>query len=70
MEVRDQVVAEGERVVWLRDTQSTLELRRKLHSARRVLVVGNGGIALELVHEIQGCEVQLPWMGCSGVRES
>ncbi|MGH0134758.1 UNVERIFIED_CONTAM: hypothetical protein FKN15_006931 [Acipenser sinensis] len=31
--------------------------QKRLSSARRIAVVGNGGIALELVYEIEGCEV-------------
>ncbi|KJE97177.1 pyridine nucleotide-disulfide oxidoreductase domain 1, variant 2 [Capsaspora owczarzaki ATCC 30864] len=33
------------------------DLQARLGSARRVVVVGNGGIALELVHEVQFCDV-------------
>jgi len=41
----------------LRDTQSALELSERLKGARRIAIVGNGGIALELVHEIRTCEI-------------
>ena len=33
------------------------QLRKKLESCRRVLITGNGGIAMELVHEIANCQV-------------
>lgn len=36
-------------VIGLRDTDSIDALRRRLASARRIVIVGNGGIALELV---------------------
>jgi hypothetical protein len=39
-------------VVVLRDTDSVDELSEKLKSARKVMVVGNGGIALELAYVI------------------
>lgn len=44
-------------VLTLRDTDSVDRLKRKLKHARRVIVLGAGGIAMELVHEIDGCEV-------------
>lgn len=36
-------------VLTVRDTDSVASLAAALHAARRVLVVGNGGIAMELV---------------------
>lgn len=44
-------------VLPLRDTYSIDCLRKSLSSARRVLVVGAGGIGMEVVHEISGCEL-------------
>lgn len=44
-------------VVTLRDTESVRTLQARVAGARRVLVVGNGGIATELVHEVRGVEV-------------
>ncbi|OWF48998.1 pyridine nucleotide-disulfide oxidoreductase domain-containing protein 1-like [Mizuhopecten yessoensis] len=44
-------------VLGIRDTQSVKEFQKHLHHARRILVIGNGGIATELVYEVQGCEV-------------
>lgn len=40
--------------------QSVENLRKRLKDARRVLIVGNGGIALELVHafaSVKTCQV-------------
>ncbi|MEQ2188513.1 hypothetical protein GOODEAATRI_015880 [Goodea atripinnis] len=31
--------------------------QKRLSKARRIVIVGNGGIALELVYEVKGCEV-------------
>ncbi|PXF45767.1 Pyridine nucleotide-disulfide oxidoreductase domain-containing protein 1 [Gracilariopsis chorda] len=44
-------------VITLRDTQSVQSLSQALSGARVVLVVGAGGIAMELVHEITNCRV-------------
>ncbi|KAL3882601.1 hypothetical protein ACJMK2_028927 [Sinanodonta woodiana] len=44
-------------VVGIRDTESVQEFQSRLQKARRIIVVGNGGIATELVYEVEGCEV-------------
>ncbi|XP_064628146.1 pyridine nucleotide-disulfide oxidoreductase domain-containing protein 1-like [Lineus longissimus] len=44
-------------VLGIRDTESIEEFQKKLVDARRVVVVGNGGIATEIVYEIEGYEV-------------
>ena len=44
-------------VVTLRDMLSMEQLAARLAGARRVVVLGNGGIALGLVHELRGCEL-------------
>uniref|UniRef100_UPI00398F74DB pyridine nucleotide-disulfide oxidoreductase domain-containing protein 1 n=1 Tax=Pristiophorus japonicus TaxID=55135 RepID=UPI00398F74DB len=44
-------------VLGIRDTDSAKEFQSRLARAKRITVVGNGGIALELVYEIEGCEV-------------
>ncbi|KAF8067218.1 PYROXD1 [Scenedesmus sp. PABB004] len=46
-----------ERIVSLRDVQSVEGFARQLASARRIAVIGNGGIALELVGAARGVEV-------------
>ena len=47
----------SEHVLGLRDTQSVRHFSRKLASARRLLIVGNGGIATELAYEIERCHI-------------
>lgn len=47
----------NEFVIGIRDTDSASVLQDKLKTARRIVVVGNGGIATELVHEIQGVDI-------------
>uniref|UniRef100_A0A1A8NSW5 Pyridine nucleotide-disulfide oxidoreductase domain-containing protein 1 n=1 Tax=Nothobranchius rachovii TaxID=451742 RepID=A0A1A8NSW5_9TELE len=44
-------------VLGIRDTDSAQEFQKRLSKAKRIVVVGNGGIALELVYEVEGCEV-------------
>ncbi|XP_025099174.1 pyridine nucleotide-disulfide oxidoreductase domain-containing protein 1-like [Pomacea canaliculata] len=44
-------------VVGIRDTESVKDFQNKLDHAERVIIIGNGGIATELVYEIEGCEV-------------
>lgn len=39
-------------VIGLRDAQTVEDLVRRLSNARSVAIVGNGGIALELIHEV------------------
>ncbi|XP_056408940.1 pyridine nucleotide-disulfide oxidoreductase domain-containing protein 1 isoform X2 [Hyla sarda] len=55
---RPRLIVEGNPyVLGIRDTDSARTFQQHLTKARRVLVVGNGGIALELVYEMEGCEV-------------
>ncbi|KAJ1479257.1 hypothetical protein T484DRAFT_1814888 [Baffinella frigidus] len=56
---RPRKVQAHSRVLTLRDTESAKELRARLRTARRLVIAGNGGIAMELVHEISQCEVLL-----------
>ncbi|CAN0172913.1 unnamed protein product [Scytosiphon promiscuus] len=44
--------APSPRIFGIRDTSSVQHLRERLVEAERVLVIGNGGIALELVHSL------------------
>ena len=50
--VRPKLIANHPNIIGLRDLQSVEDLVKRLHSARKVVVVGNGGIALELIHEV------------------
>ena len=51
---RQLACAAGHAVLQLRDTDDVRALAARLNTARRVLLVGNGGIALELVCVLQG----------------
>ncbi|RVE56308.1 hypothetical protein OJAV_G00219910 [Oryzias javanicus] len=55
---RPKLLAEGNPyVLGIRDTDSAQEFQKRLSKAKRIVVVGNGGIALELVYKVVGCEV-------------
>jgi pyruvate/2-oxoglutarate dehydrogenase complex dihydrolipoamide dehydrogenase (E3) component len=47
----------GDRILTLRDVESVNSLEHKLKDARRVAIVGNGGIATELVYKLKGVQV-------------
>ena len=46
-------------MVVLRDQETIETLARQLPGMRRVVLVGNGGIALEVAHSLTGVEVVL-----------
>lgn len=51
---RPNVILRHPSIISLRDSDTVEVLRdRLLHSARRVAIVGNGGISLELVHAVR-----------------
>ncbi|XP_033113328.1 pyridine nucleotide-disulfide oxidoreductase domain-containing protein 1-like [Anneissia japonica] len=53
----DIICKDNPYVLGIRDTETVKSFQKKLASANRVAVVGNGGIASELVYEIEGCTV-------------
>lgn len=44
----------GPHVLWLRDTESAQQFQDRIKDARRIVIVGNGGIATEMVYEVTG----------------
>lgn len=44
-------------IVGLRDTESVDSLTERLSQCRKILLVGNGGIATELVYELKNCHI-------------
>lgn len=44
-------------VLGIRDTETIQTFQKKLQNARRAIVVGNGGIATEIVYEIENCQI-------------
>lgn len=51
------ILSESEFVIGIRDTDSVKEFQRRIHNARRIVIVGNGGIATEIVHELVNVEI-------------
>ncbi|XP_076818841.1 pyridine nucleotide-disulfide oxidoreductase domain-containing protein 1-like isoform X1 [Clavelina lepadiformis] len=51
------IFPENDHVIGIRDTATAMELDAKLKNAKRVVVVGNGGIATELVFQVSNCDV-------------
>eukprot|EP00741_Cyanophora_paradoxa_P025575 tig00000383_g24680.t1 len=54
---RPKLLYKSPNVIGIRDTETIERLRERIAEARRVLVVGNGGIAMELVSALEGVEV-------------
>ena len=52
-----KTISDNPHVLGIRDTQSVRHFQEKLKSASRVMVVGNGGIATEIVFEITNIHV-------------
>ncbi|KRY14228.1 Pyridine nucleotide-disulfide oxidoreductase domain-containing protein 1, partial [Trichinella patagoniensis] len=52
-----KVMFENPNVVCIRDTESVEDFQNRLSGARRIIVVGNGGIATEVVGEVTNIEV-------------
>ncbi|PIK50846.1 putative pyridine nucleotide-disulfide oxidoreductase domain-containing protein 1 isoform X2 [Apostichopus japonicus] len=51
------IMKDDPNVIGIRDTESVSQFQAKLGGSRRVIIVGNGGIATELAYEIEDCEV-------------
>ena len=51
------ICTDNEYVLGLRDTETVLNFQKRLKDARQVVLVGNGGIATELVCEIENCKI-------------
>ena len=52
-----KVLSVNEHVLGIRDTQSVIHFQDRLKNATRVMVVGNGGIATEIVYELDKVDV-------------
>ena len=55
--VPKQIHHDSKYCVTIRDTESALRLSEQIQSANRVVIIGNGGIALELVHALDDIEI-------------
>lgn len=47
-------------VIGIRDTESVLEFQKRIKNSKRIAIVGNGGIASEIVYEIRN--VAIDWV--------
>lgn len=55
---RPKLIAEHNNfVLGIRDTESVVQFSEKIKHAKRIMIVGNGGIATEIVHEVDGIEM-------------
>ena len=55
---RPKLIGHGnEFILGIRDTESVETFQSRLSGSRRIGIVGNGGIATELVHELQGVDI-------------
>lgn len=60
---RPQVIKQAENLsqcIGIRDTESVKDFQAKLKQSKRIAIVGNGGIASEVVYELQN--VQIDWI--------
>lgn len=56
--VRPRLIADHPNIIGIRDLESVENLVQRLRGAKRIIIVGNGGIALELIHEVQSIKHQ------------
>ncbi|KYQ93242.1 pyridine nucleotide-disulfide oxidoreductase domain-containing protein 1 [Tieghemostelium lacteum] len=54
---RPNLIRQSHYVLGIRDTETIINLKDRLSNSRRIVVVGNGGIALELLHEIKNIDI-------------
>ncbi|XP_011506245.1 PREDICTED: pyridine nucleotide-disulfide oxidoreductase domain-containing protein 1 [Ceratosolen solmsi marchali] len=54
---RSKLIFDNSKIIGIRDTESLENFLEKLRSAKKIIVIGNGGIAIELVHEINGVDI-------------
>lgn len=45
-------------ILGLRDTESVVEFEKRVHNSRKILIVGNGGIASDLVYQLTNIEIE------------
>uniref|UniRef100_A0A1B6MII5 Pyridine nucleotide-disulfide oxidoreductase domain-containing protein 1 n=1 Tax=Graphocephala atropunctata TaxID=36148 RepID=A0A1B6MII5_9HEMI len=54
------IPSHNKNIIGIRDTDSVKAFQKRVENSSRILVVGNGGIATEVVHELRG--VELVWV--------
>lgn len=53
----DLIKGDQDFILGIRDTLSVKTFSSRLRNSRKVIIVGNGGIATELVHELEDCHI-------------
>lgn len=51
------IPCESKNIIGIRDTESVKEFQKRIVASSKIVVVGNGGIATEIVHELTGTEL-------------
>lgn len=54
---RPKLLANDKFILGIRDTESVHKFQENLKGAKKIVIVGNGGIATELVHELKNVEI-------------
>lgn len=54
---RPNILTNDKYVFGIRDTQSVMNFQEGLKGAKKIAVIGNGGIATEMVHELKNIEI-------------
>ncbi|RZF37930.1 hypothetical protein LSTR_LSTR005430 [Laodelphax striatellus] len=52
-----RLISTNEHVIGIRDTESVASFQKRVANSQRIVVVGNGGIATEIVYELTGVEI-------------
>lgn len=55
----DQVNGDNRKyILGLRDTESVIEFEKRIQNSRKIVIVGNGGIASDLVYQLKNVEIE------------
>ncbi len=54
---KPKLIYKSEYVIGIRDLETVEAFQKKLVNARQIVLVGNGGIATELVYEVENCRI-------------
>lgn len=54
---RPKMLSNDKYILGIRDTESVEKFQENLSGAKRIMIVGNGGIATEMVHELSSIEI-------------
>uniref|UniRef100_A0A1L8DZV9 Pyridine nucleotide-disulfide oxidoreductase domain-containing protein 1 n=1 Tax=Nyssomyia neivai TaxID=330878 RepID=A0A1L8DZV9_9DIPT len=57
---RPKLIKEHPHVIGIRDTESVQEFQKRIKNSKKIVLVGNGGIASEIAYEVKG--VSIDWV--------